>query len=114
MVALCYCSLMDLSEQQQRIIKDWAARTPLIEEVRLFGSRAKGGAPADSDVNLALTVASGAAPRTIEGHYAALGQHWQNELTRLLEPLRAHVNLYNAEDAKVRRICEEFSVLLYP
>jgi predicted nucleotidyltransferase len=103
---------MDLSEQQQRIIKDWAARTPLIEEVRLYGSRAKGGAPSDSDVDLALTVAR--AQRTVEGHYAALGQYWQNELTTLLEPLRAHVNLYNAEDEKVRRICEEFSVLLYP
>jgi predicted nucleotidyltransferase len=105
---------MDLSEQQQRIIKDWAARTPLIEEVRLFGSRAKGDAPADSDVDLALTVAMGATPGTVEGRYAALGQHWQNELTKLLAPLRAHVNLYNAEDEKVRRICEEFNVLLYP
>ena len=72
---------MDLSEQQQRIIKEWAARTPLIDEVRLFGSRAMGDAPA---------------------------------VTKLLEPLRAHVNLYNAEGEKVRRICEEFSVLLYP
>jgi predicted nucleotidyltransferase len=105
---------MDLSEQQQRVIKDWAARTPLVEEVRLFGNRAKGGAPSDSDVDLAVTVASGAAQRTIESHYAELGQYWQNELTKLLEPLRAHVNLYNAEDEKVRRICEEFSVLLYP
>src|SRR4030095_10562725 len=105
---------MDLSEQQQRIIKDWAARTPLVDEVRLFGSRAKGGAPSDSDVEFALTVASGAAQRTVEGHYAALGQYWQNELTTFLDPLRAHVHVYNAEDDKVRRICEEFSVLLYP
>ncbi len=105
---------MDLSEQQQCIIKDWAARTPLIDEVRLFGSRAKGDAPADSDVDLALTVASGAAPGTVERHYAALGQYWQNELTKLLEPLRVHVNLYNAEGENVPRICEEFSVLLYP
>src|SRR4029450_5173475 len=104
---LCYSSTMDLSEQQQRIIKDWAARTPLVGEGRLFGSGAKGGAPSDSDVDLAVTVASGAAQRTIESHYAELGQYWQNELTKLLEPLRAHVNLYNGEDV----ICEEFSVL---
>ena len=58
--------------------------------------------------HLALTVA------TVEGHYAALGQHWENELTKLLEPLRVHVNLYNAEGENVPRICEEFSVLLYP
>ena len=105
---------MDLTEAQQLIIRDWAARTPLIEEVRLFGSRAMGGARLDSDIDLALTVASGASAATVEGHYAALGQHWQRELDALLAPIKAHVNLYNAGlGDTVRKACE-FSVLLYP
>jgi predicted nucleotidyltransferase len=55
---------MDLTEEQVRLIQDWAAREHIIEEVRLFGSRAKGCARPDSDVDLAVTAAA--------GHYVAL------------------------------------------
>ena len=33
-------------------IKEWAEKVRYVPEVRLFGSRAKGGTPADSDVDL--------------------------------------------------------------
>ena len=36
--------LMDLTEQHVRYIQEWAARTGVVETVRLYGSRAKGSA----------------------------------------------------------------------
>ena len=47
---------MNLTDHQQWIIKEWALRTPHVVEVRLFGSRAKGTAKPDSDIDLAITV----------------------------------------------------------
>jgi predicted nucleotidyltransferase len=39
-------------------IARWAEQNPWIFEIRLFGSRAKGTARADSDIDLAVTVTS--------------------------------------------------------
>ena len=59
---------------------------------------------------LMCKAAGGASAATVEGHYAALGQHWQRELDTLLAPVKAHVNLYNAGlGDTVRKACE-FSV----
>src|SRR6476659_2603908 len=96
---------MDLTEQQVRALNEWADKVRYVREVRLFGSRAKGGALADSDVDLALTL-GGDDPGTILGNYFALSQKWQDELTSLLG-LKAHVALYNDSDSKVRGYCEE-------
>jgi predicted nucleotidyltransferase len=47
--------LPDTPEQQQAIVA-WAQRTRCITEVRIFGSRVKGCARPDSDVDLAVTI----------------------------------------------------------
>jgi predicted nucleotidyltransferase len=109
--ALDLPSIMDLTEQQVRAIRQWAMQARHVREVRLFGSRAKGGARPNADVDLALTV-GGDNPGTILGIYYALGQRWQDELTSVLG-LKAHVNLYNhPADPTVRAHCDEGSFVL--
>jgi hypothetical protein len=106
---------MDLTDEQVRAIQFWAESMSYVEEVRLFGKRAKlakGGAPADSDVDLALTL-GGDDPGTILGNYFALDETWQRELTGKLG-LQAHVALYNEPDNdRVRRYCEAGCVVLF-
>jgi predicted nucleotidyltransferase len=103
---------MDLTEHQQWVIKEWALRIPHVHEVRLFGSRAKGTAKPESDIDLAITV-GGESPGTVLGNYFALGERWQEQLTELLE-VKVHVALYNDPGSSVARSsCDECSVLLF-
>jgi predicted nucleotidyltransferase len=67
---------MDLTEQQVRYIQEWAERAGVVVTVRLYGSRAKGSARSDSDVNLALTVGT--------SHYVRFLNEWQKELSGAL------------------------------
>jgi predicted nucleotidyltransferase len=97
---------MDLTEQQVRYIQEWAERTGVVETVRLYGSRAKGSARSDSDVNLALTVDT--------SHYVRFLNEWQKELSDALI-LKVMLKQYNSPaDDTVRRYCDEFSVVLFP
>ena len=97
---------MDLTEQQVRYIQEWAERTVVVATVRLYGSRAKGSARSDSDVNLALTVGT--------SHYVRFLNEWQKELSDALI-LKVMLKQYNSPaDDTVRRYCDEFSVVLFP
>jgi predicted nucleotidyltransferase len=93
---------MDLTEHQQWIVGEWALRTPHILEVRLVGSRARGKAKPESDIDLAITV-DGDSPGTVLGNYFALGERWQEQLTELLEA-RVHVTLYNDPGSSVAKV----------
>ena len=97
---------MDLTEQQVRYIQEWAERAGVVKTVRLYGSRAKGSARSDSDVNLALTVGT--------SHYVRFLNEWQKELSDALI-LKVMLKQYNSPaDDTVRRYCDEFSVVLFP
>jgi predicted nucleotidyltransferase len=97
---------MDLTEQQVRYIQEWAERAGVVETVRLYGSRAKGIARSDSDVNLALTVGT--------SQYVRFLNEWQKELSDALI-LKVMLKQYNSPaDDTVRRYCDEFSVVLFP
>jgi predicted nucleotidyltransferase len=48
--------MQQLTDEQLGIIITWAKKTPEVEAVYLYGSRAKGTAKADSDVVLALSI----------------------------------------------------------
>jgi predicted nucleotidyltransferase len=97
---------MDLTEQQVRYIEDWAERAGVVETVRLYGSRARGSARPDSDVNLALTVGT--------SHYVRFLNEWQKELSDALV-LKVMLKQYNSPaDDTVRRYCDELSVVLFP
>jgi predicted nucleotidyltransferase len=97
---------MDLTEQQRRNIQEWAEGTRVVETVRLYGSRAKGSARPDSDVDLAITVSA--------GNYVRFANEWQKELSDGLG-LGVRLKQYNSPaDDTVRRYCDEFSVVLFP
>jgi predicted nucleotidyltransferase len=81
---------MDLTEEQVRLIQDWAARERIIKEVLLFGSRAKGCARSNSDVDLAVTAAA--------GHYVALAKNWERYLSDALG-LTVHVRDFARNEA---------------
>lgn len=95
---------MDLTDNQVRAITNWAAEERVIEEVRLFGSRAKGYARPDSDVDLAVTAD--------EGHYVALAAAWEERLTAQLG-LEVRVRDF-ARNETIRAACEECNVIIFP
>ena len=104
---------MQLTDKQVEIIQEWAATTRYVREVRLFGSRAKGSPKPTSDIDLAITV-DGKTAGTILGNWYVEGKRWQPQLTTLLGS-KAYLDLYNDPDGdKVRRYCDEYSVLLFP
>jgi predicted nucleotidyltransferase len=101
---------VNLTAEMVEMIQEWAATTHYVREVRLFGSR--GTAP-DSDIDLAITV-GGNDSGTILGNWYVEGKRWQPQLTAMLG-LKTHLDLYNDPDTdKVRRYCDECSVLLFP
>jgi predicted nucleotidyltransferase len=104
---------INLTGSQVRAIQKWGAATPQVLEVRLFGSRAKGLARPDSDVDLAVTV-GGSKGATVPGNYVALANVWEDHL-RQATGLDVRIKQYNSMDSdRVRRWCDEFSVILFP
>ena len=102
---------MQLTDKQVEIIQEWAATTRYVREVRLFGSRAEGSPKPTSDV--AITV-DGNTAGTILGNWYVEGKRWQPQLTTLLGS-KAYLDLCNDPGGdKVRRYCDEYSVLLFP
>src|SRR5262245_18828915 len=65
-VAECYGCNMQLTDEQRDAIIAWAERTPQVKAVMLFGSRCKGTARPDSDVDLALSMTKGPWERRFE------------------------------------------------
>src|SRR5262245_27528223 len=50
---------MQLTDEQVTAIIAWAEKTPQVQAVMLFGSRCKGTARSDSDVDIAITIPRG-------------------------------------------------------
>jgi predicted nucleotidyltransferase len=70
--------MVNLTDDQVDKIREWAAQTRYVKEVRLFGSRAKGSARPDSDIDLAITV-GGSDDGVVRGNYFAVGPEWQRQ-----------------------------------
>jgi predicted nucleotidyltransferase len=71
---------VQLTDEQRDAIIDWAERTPQVQAVMLFGSRCKGTARPDSDVDLALSMTSGRWQRRFE-NYRDNVNAWERVLT---------------------------------
>ena len=96
---------MDLTEQQVRAVREWAARAGHVVVVCLFGRGAKYCAKPESDVDLAITVGV--------GHYVALADKWEADLSKSLG-LQVKLNQYNCRASHtVRDYCDEFSLILF-
>jgi predicted nucleotidyltransferase len=108
---------MQLSSDQLQAIKAWADSHACIKEVRLFGSRFKGTARSDSDVDLAVTIAGyrrGLRMTTPQDIYLTNAHQWEDELTPTLG-VKADIERYEKETApKVWSYVQEGSVLIYP
>ena len=88
-----------ISELQVAEMRAGANADLCVEEVRVFGSRAKGRARIDSDLDIAITAS--------DGIYTSLSRKWQDEISDRTG-LRARVSQYNcAIDDTVRRYCDE-------
>ena len=71
---------MQLTDEQRDAIIAWAERTPQVRSVMLFGSRCKGTARPDSDVDLALAMTKGRWKRRFE-NYRDNVNAWERVLT---------------------------------
>jgi len=104
---------IDLTQDQVDAISEWAAHNPHVIEVRLFGSRAKGKARLDSDIDLALRV-KGDTPGERDGNLIVHRAEWHAQLRQLLET-EPRIDIYDPEiDPFVFKYCAEASVRLYP
>ena len=81
----------NLPEAWRLAIEQWAEQNGNIKEVWLFGSRARGEATDDKDVDIAITLMppQGSHDWAL-GNYQCFGDDWQRELSRLV---RRHVSL---------------------
>jgi predicted nucleotidyltransferase len=75
-----------------------------MDAVRLFGSYAKGGAHERSDIDLAVSANA--------GHYLALVDEWERNLTDLLGST-VHIRDFIRNGA-IQVACDECSLLLFP
>jgi predicted nucleotidyltransferase len=95
-----------ITQSQREAITRWAERNTCISEVRVFGSRAKGCARIDSDLDIAIT--------TSDTNYHFFSQGWQDELAEITG-LHARVVQYRLTlDDTVKQYCDEFSIKQFP
>ncbi len=76
---------IDLPDEWRAMIIDWARETNAVDELWLFGSRAKGTARPDSDFDIAVSLmpAQGDHDWAL-GDYFALANSWQRELEAIV------------------------------
>ncbi|MGH9550890.1 MAG: nucleotidyltransferase family protein [Terriglobales bacterium] len=91
-----------LTRAQIKVIAKWAKKNSYLTDLRVFGSRAKGCARKDSDLDIAITAD--------DDHYFNLAAKWEAELSELTG-LRAVVRRYTVEP--VRQYCDDFSIVLF-
>lgn len=83
---------MNVTDEQLAAIREWAAQNPLIVAVHLFGSRVRGTARPDSDLDVAIDVGFGDdAMQTWIIHKGG----WEQEL-RAATQLQVNVDFYHA------------------
>ena len=105
---------MNFTPEQSNTIRHWGEKTQHVNEIRLFGSCARGDGVEESDIDLAVTIGSDD-PGTVLGIYYARGQKWQEGLMGLLGGSKVHIGLYHDPDSDiVWRSCQECSVVLFP
>lgn len=104
---------MNLTLDQKRAFRIWARNEPLIREVYLFGSRAKGTARPDSDADIAVRF--NVADSQVAHVFSINGPLWQQILCEMtgLKVALAHLagdEISPNHEAAVR----EHGIRLYP
>ena len=95
---------MDMRPEWIRGLREWAEANGNVRQLWLFGSRARGDARENSDVDIAITLVPPDGNHDWAfGNYTALGDAWQHELKKIVG---RHVSLQGIEsdsDARVRQ-----------
>jgi predicted nucleotidyltransferase len=97
---------MDMREEWLRRLCAWAAANESVRELWLFGSRARGDAREDSDVDLALALMPPAGKHDWAlGNYFRFESEWKRELEAIVGRAVSIEPLVPGEDsdARVRR-----------
>ena len=68
-------SVMTLTPEQSNTIRHWGEKTQHVNEIRLFGSCARGDGVEESDIDLAVTIGSDD-PGTVLGIGRLKGSYW--------------------------------------
>jgi predicted nucleotidyltransferase len=77
---------MDMQPEWVRGLCEWAAANGNVRQLWLFGSRARGDAREDSDVDIALALMSGDGKTDWAlGAYFALESEWKQQLAAIVE-----------------------------
>ena len=66
---------MTLTPEQSNTIRHWGEKTQHVNEIRLFGSCARGDGVEESDIDLAVTIGSDD-PGTVLGIGRLKGSYW--------------------------------------
>jgi len=94
-----------ITDRQEAALRAWAAADLCVEQLRVFGSRARRRGRIDSDIDIAITAS--------DGNYTRFDADWEKQISEVTG-LRARVSQYNCSvDDTVRRYCDDFSVLLF-
>jgi predicted nucleotidyltransferase len=94
-----------ITDVQSAAMRAWAEADLCVEELRVFGSRARGRARIDSDLDIAITAS--------DGNYTRFDADWEKQISEVTG-LRARVSQYNCSvDDTVRRYGDDCSVLLF-
>lgn len=95
-------------DELRRIIHNWASKLPHKPRVYLIGSRAKGTARSDSDVDIVLEFLD-CHPLELWGN----SEKWKQHLSRLID-LKVHLELYEGDESPtVKQALNDASVILY-
>ena len=72
---------MDVTNEWKRQLRAWASQHDAVRQLWLFGSRVKGGAKPDSDLDIAISLMPA---DWALGKYVALSDKWQIEIETLI------------------------------
>src|SRR4051794_26989229 len=95
------------------VISHWATAQPLIAAVWLFGSRVKGTAGPESDLDIAVTMTGSYENRVAD--FMSNKRTWQQELAQLLQIEISKIDLQMMEGKKsfVRQYVKDANRLVY-
>jgi predicted nucleotidyltransferase len=97
-------------EHLQDIVRKWASTVPYRIKVYAFGSRVKGTARPDSDLDLALEVLDNQDAWLL---WFGVHENWQRNLSKITG-LKVHLELYEEDESPVlKNSLNEASVLLF-